>query len=103
MAGLSCGEPSELAWKILHEEASDFLTIPDSIVGPTMRLAGRPMGQDPAIVAGESAVAGLAALIAIMQQDELKSRLEFDAGSRVLLIGSEGATDPEIYNQIMAS
>lgn len=102
MAGLSCGEPSPLAWKILRENAQDFLTIPESLVAPAMRLAGRPMGDDPSIVAGESAVAGLAAVIAGASQDDLREKLGLNEMSRVLVIGSEGATDPEIYEQLMA-
>lgn len=102
MAGLSCGEPSPVAWEILEQEASDFLTIPDSIVAPTVRLLARPMGDDPRIEAGESAVAGLAALIAARQDSELSKILGLNAQSRVLLIGSEGVTDPEIFARIMA-
>ena len=102
MAGLSCGEPSPLAWAILREEATDFLTIPENIVAPAMRLAGRPMGDDPSIVAGESAVAGFAAVIAGASQDQLRDVLGLNDTSRVLVIGSEGATDPEIYEQLMA-
>jgi diaminopropionate ammonia-lyase len=102
MAGLSCGEPSPLAWAILREEATDFLTIPESIVAPAMRLAGRPKGDDPSIVAGESAVAGFAAVIAGASQDQLRDALGLNDTSRVLVIGSEGATDPEIYEQLMA-
>jgi diaminopropionate ammonia-lyase len=101
MAGLSCGEPSPLAWAVLQEEAQDFLTIPESIVAPAMRLAGRPVGNDPKIVAGESAVAGFAAVIAVASQDGLRDTLGLTSGSRVLVIGSEGATDLEIYTQIM--
>jgi len=101
MAGLSCGEPSGLAWEILASEASDFLTIPESLVAPTMRLAGRPLGTDPAIQAGESAVAGMAALIALARNQELREKLNLGKNSSVLLIGSEGATDAKIYQEIM--
>lgn len=101
MAGLSCGEPSEMAWEILSEEASDFVTIPDRIVAPTVRLLARPFGGDPAIEAGESAVAGLAALIAARQDSALSKMLGLDGASRVLLIGSEGVTDPVIFEAIM--
>ena len=45
MAGLSCGEPSPLAWEVLAEEASDFLTIPESIVGPAVRAFGHTSGR----------------------------------------------------------
>lgn len=102
MAGLSCGEPSEMAWEILREEASDFVTIPDSIVAPTVRLLANAETGDPVVEAGESAVAGLAALIAAMQHPDLSVALGLDASSRVLLIGSEGVTDPEIFAAIMA-
>ncbi|KUJ85490.1 PLP-dependent lyase/thiolase [Ruegeria marisrubri] len=101
MAGLSCGEPSGLAWDILAEEASDFLTIPDSIVAPTVRLLANADYGDPPVEAGESAVAGLAALIAARRNPELSARLGLDHSSRVLLIGSEGVTDPEIFSAIM--
>ncbi len=101
MAGLSCGEPSELAWPILEDEASDFLTIPDALVGPAVRLLARPLEGDPVIEAGESAVAGLAALIALCEDAELSAKLGIDGSSRVLLIGSEGVTDPEIFERIM--
>ena len=101
MAGLSCGEPSEMAWEILREEASDYLTIPDRVVAPTVRLLARPQGNDPVIKAGESAVAGLAALIAACQEPTLREALGLDGAARVLLIGSEGVTDPDIFKAIM--
>lgn len=101
MAGLSCGEPSEMAWDILAEEASDFLTIPDSIIPATVRLLARPTGGDESIEAGESAVAGLAALIAVCRQEGLADTLGLDRDSRILLIGSEGVTDPDIFETIM--
>ena len=101
MAGLSCGEPSGMAWEILSEEASDFLTIPDAIVAPTVRLLARPLGDDPELEAGESAVAGLAALIAVTQDAGLWAKLGLNDGARVLLIGSEGVTDPAVFAEIM--
>ncbi len=101
MAGLSCGEPSPLAWSILREEASHFLTIPESFVAPAMRLAAHPGEGDPAIVAGECSAAGLSALIAVMQSDTLKAELSFNDDSIPLLIGTEGASDPEIYRRLI--
>ena len=102
MAGLSCGEPSPLAWEILAEEASDFLTIPDSLIRPAMRLLARPDGADPTAQAGESAVAGLAALLAVCQSAAMRRKLGLDSSARALLIGSEGATDPDIFAALTA-
>ena len=101
MAGLSCGEPSPLAWEILEQEVSDFLTIPENLVAPCVRLLAAPLDGDPMIEAGESAIAGLAALIAARADNDLSAKLGLDANSRVLLIGSEGVTDRAIFNMIM--
>lgn len=100
MAGLSCGEPSGLAWEILREQASDFITIPERLVAPTMQVLGRPLGDDPAIIAGESAIAGLAAAVAAAL-GPLRETLGLTSSSRLLLICSEGATDIGIYQQLM--
>ncbi len=101
MAGLSCGEPSDMAWEVLSEEASDFITIPDNIVPPTVRLLACPEGNDHVIKAGESAVAGLAVLFCASKQPGLREKLGLDKNSRVLLIGTEGVTDAEIFARIM--
>lgn len=101
MAGLSCGEPSGVAWEILAQEVSDFLTIPENLVALTMQLAASPYGHDSPIEAGESAVCGLAALISATRQQLLRESLGLNQNSRVLVIGSEGATDPDIYAQLV--
>jgi diaminopropionate ammonia-lyase len=97
MAGLSCGEVSQLAWLILEAGASDFLTIDEELVAPTMRLLA---GLDKKIIAGESAIAGLAALLGVSMQHDLSKSLGLNESSRVLVLGTEGATDPEIYQQL---
>ena len=98
MAGLSCGEVSALAWPILERDASDFLTITDDIVAPVMQLLAN---NSEAIVSGESAVAGLSAAIAARFNSELSTALGLDENSRILIMGTEGATDPEIYESLV--
>ncbi len=100
MAGLACGEVSLLAWKILANGADDFLTLSEDAVPATMRLLARGFGEDPALEAGESAVPGLAAAILACQSPPLAQRLGLSADSRVLVIGTEGATDPELYQAL---
>jgi len=101
MAGLSCGEPSEMAWEVLAEEAGDYVTIPDNLVAPMVRMLACPAGTDTPLQAGESAVAGLCALVAARKDEALSHKLGLDGQSRVLIIGSEGITDQDIYDQIM--
>jgi diaminopropionate ammonia-lyase len=103
MAGLACGEVSSLAWKILNLGANDFLTINEESVPLTMKMLAHGFNGDPAIEAGESAVAGLAALITARHNEEYSHRLGLDESSRIYIIGSEGATDPELYAQLVGS
>ena len=46
-------------------------------------------------------MAGLAVLICAVKQLDLRAKLGLDKTSRVLLIGSEGVTDREIFAKIM--
>jgi diaminopropionate ammonia-lyase len=101
MAGLACGEISSLAWKILEPGAIAAMQINDEAAADCMRLLADSRFGDKAIVAGESAVAGLAALIAAAHDETAREQLHLDSNSRVLLIGSEGATDPKDYAKIV--
>ena len=98
MAGLACGEPSLLAWQELERGAFAFMSVSDESAVECMKLLAQ---QTPPIVAGESAVAGLAALLLAMQEPYARAALGLGADSRVLLFGTEGATDPEVYDRLV--
>lgn len=103
MAGLACGEASPLAWEVLDRGAFAFMTVPDSAAAPCMRLLATSPHGDPPIVAGESAIAGLAGFLAAVKDDRGRAVLGLGPTSRILLVGSEGATDPEIYAGMIAA
>ena len=88
MAGLAAGEVSHLAWDILWAGCDGYVTVSDDAARSLMR---RLADGEPPIVAGESAVAGLAAALAYGLGGE----------SRILVIGSEGDTDPALYEDIV--
>jgi diaminopropionate ammonia-lyase len=102
MAGLACGEVSVLAWEILSIGANDFMTVSEESVPLTMKLLAQGFDGDPAIEAGESAVAGLAALITARHSQQVSELLGLDESSRIYILGTEGATDPELYAQLIA-
>ena len=52
MAGLCCGEPCTLGWEILRDRACGFISCDDETSALGMRLLGRPLGSDPAVVSG---------------------------------------------------
>ena len=99
MAGLACGEPSLIAWQELERAAFAFMAIPDESAVDAMRLLAH---RSPKVVAGESAVAGLGALLLAARDPFSRGMLGLDADSRVLLFGTEGATDPETYQRLVA-
>jgi diaminopropionate ammonia-lyase len=101
MAGLACGEVSPAAWDIVDAGANAFVAVDDSFALDAMRVLARPTPPDPAIVAGETGAAGLAAILAAQGRDEIRQALGLEPSSRVLLIGSEGDTDPDIYSRIV--
>ena len=101
MAGLACGEVSILAWTILKPGAEAVVTISDAAAKDCMRLlAAGTYGAAP-LVAGESAVAGLAGLLCAAGDPEVRKTLGLTNDSRILLFGTEGATDPVIYEKIV--
>ncbi|MDH5355458.1 MAG: diaminopropionate ammonia-lyase [Gammaproteobacteria bacterium] len=103
MAGLACGEVSQLAWQVLKTGANDFMTINEEAVPLTMKLLANGFNGDTRIEAGESAVAGLAALITARHDSEMSAALGLDDSSRIYILGTEGATDPDVYNQLIDS
>jgi diaminopropionate ammonia-lyase len=98
MAGLACGEPSLLAWQELERAAFAFIALPDAAAVDCMQLLAK---RQPKVVAGESAVAGLAALLLAARDPFGRSALGLEEDSRVLLFGTEGATDPALYARLV--
>ncbi len=104
MAGLACGDPSPLAWKVLWDCADTFLSCPDYVAAKGMRVYGVPLRGDPFIVSGESGAVTLGALMFIMERPELaelREKLQLDRNSQVLLVNSEGNTDPNHFRRIV--
>jgi diaminopropionate ammonia-lyase len=105
MAGLNCETPSTIAWPILSGACDAFLAVGDDGARDAVRRLHRPLGDDPRIAAGESGAAGLAGLLAIMETAELsplRDSLQLGKSSRVLLVNTEGVTDPDSFGQIVA-
>lgn len=101
MAGLACGEVSLLAWDILKAGADAFMAVGDAAAVECMRLLADGKLGDRPVVAGESAVAGLAGLLLASADPATTGALGLMRESNVLLFGTEGATDPVLYKKIV--
>lgn len=97
MAGLACGEPSPLAWRILQLGADGFVTVSDDAARFAMQVAVARDGADTPVLMGESGAASLAGLLAVCASPDWKAQAGLGQDSRVLLISTEGATAPAIY------
>ena len=97
MACLSAGEVSPAAWPILKAVADDAVAIADESAIDTM--IGLALGRwgDAPLVSGESGCASVAAVLALAGHADLRAALGLSSQSRVLCIGSEGATAPEVW------
>ncbi|MBG6199591.1 diaminopropionate ammonia-lyase [Labrenzia sp. EL_13] len=102
MAGLSCGVPSAVAWPVLSALVSGFITIPEHVVAPAVRMLANGNATNHRIEAGESAVAGLCGLICAATQRDLRDAIVLNEDARIVLIGSEGVTDPTVFNRLLA-
>lgn len=103
MAGLACGEPSTIAWPILRDYADLYLSCPDYLSAKGMRILGSPLPGDPQVISGESGAVGVGVLSLLAGSDgaHLAEALRIDGNSRVLIISTEGDTDPRRYREIV--
>jgi diaminopropionate ammonia-lyase len=99
MAGLNCGTPSLLAWPLVSTAIDVYGAVDDDRAREGMRQFAAA-----GVVAGETGAAGLAGLIELTQSadaEPARKALGLDESARVLVICTEGATDPENYEQIV--
>ena len=104
MAGLACGEPNTVSWDILRNHADAFVSCPDWVSANGTRIYSSPMRGDERVISGESGSVTMGLVAAIMTKPELKElkeALKLDENSQVLLVSSEGDTDPDRYREIV--
>ncbi|MSP47946.1 MAG: diaminopropionate ammonia-lyase [Alphaproteobacteria bacterium] len=101
MAGLAAGEVSLAAWEVLKGGATAFMIVPDEAAVEAMRLLAQGVDGDPRVVGGEAGVGGLAGLLAATVDGKAHAAFGLTTESRVLTIGSEGDTDPELYRKLV--
>jgi diaminopropionate ammonia-lyase len=87
MAGLNCGLPSLIAWPVISKGLDWCVAVDDDDARAAMRDLA-----EVGVVAGESAAASLAGLAAV---DRAAAGLGEE--STVLILSTEGATDPANY------
>ncbi len=104
MAGLACGEPNVIGWDILRNHAAGFAACPDWMSAQGMRMYGVPLAGDPTIISGESGAVTMGFLASVTRYPRyagIKEALKLDENSVVLLISTEGNTDPVRFREVV--
>ncbi len=99
MAGLNCETPSLVAWPLVAGGLSGAVAVTDEEAAAAM-VALAAQG----VVAGETGAAALAGLRVVLDGPgaaERRRLLRAGPGQRVLLLCTEGATDPEAYRRLV--
>ncbi len=103
MAGLACGEANTVSWDILRNHADAFVSCPDWVSANGSRIYAAPLRGDRQVISGESGSVTMGLIHALMTKpkyQELRDALKLNAASEMLLVSSEGDTDPERYHEI---
>ena len=104
MAGLNCGTPCLITWPVLRDYAEFYMSGPDEMAAEGMRTYAAGQDDDPKIISGESGAATLGAVQRILGDSafaEVKAAMELNETSVLLLISTEGDTDPDNYKKIV--
>ena len=104
MAGLACGEGNTIGWDILRNHVTVFASCPDWMSAKATRIYANPLEGDPHIVSGESGSVPLGLCYTALHDkdaEDLKKSLKLDESSNILVISTEGDTDPVRYREIV--
>lgn len=104
MAGLACGEPNPLAWMILKSISDYFILADDTISAKGMKILGNPLDDDAKIISGESGAIPIGVVHEILSHPknrQIQNELQLDKTSKILVINTEGDTDPDNYHKIV--
>ena len=101
MAGLNCDTPSLIAWPIVSKGVDHFISIEDEWACQGMRKFA-----DLGLASGETGAAGIGGVLALLHDpllSDVRASLGIDSSTRILVICTEGATDPVAYEQIVGT
>jgi diaminopropionate ammonia-lyase len=101
MAGLDCAAVSPAAWPDLRAGIAGTVTVADAEVHAAMRALAAA-----GLTIGDCGAAPLAALRALATEPAcaaLRDAVGLGAATRVLLVATEGATDPDAYGRAVGA
>jgi len=101
MGGMSCGEVSLVPWEILKNSVHFCVTISDDYISKTVKYLANKEFSEEKIIGGECSTPGIASLIGLNNDHEIKKKISLNESSNVLLFGCEGDADEELYQKLL--
>ena len=101
MGGMSCGEVSLIPWKILKNSVHFCVTVSDDYVSKTVKYLANKEFSDEKIIGGECSTPGIASLVGLSNDHEIRKTISLNKNSNVLLFGCEGDADEELYQKLL--
>ena len=102
MGGMSCGEVSLVPWEILKNSVHFCVTVSDDYISKTVKYLANKEFVDEKIIGGECSTPGIASLVGLSNDLEVRKKINLDEKSNVLLFGCEGDADEELYQKLLA-
>mgnify|MGYP006157605851 FL=1 len=102
MGGMSCGEVSLVPWEILKNSVHYCVTVSDDYVSKTVKYLANNQFSDEKIIGGECSTPGIASLVGLSNNHEIRKTINLNEDSSVLLFGCEGDADEELYQKLLA-
>ena len=102
MGGMSCGEVSLVPWEILKNSVHFCVTVSDDYISKTVKYLANKEFSEEKIIGGECSTPGIASLIGLSNDHEIREKISLNENSNVLLFGCEGDADEELYQKLLA-
>ena len=99
---MSCGEVSLLPWEILRNSVHFCITVSDDYISKTVKHLANGDFSDEKIIGGECSTPGIASLVGLSNDDEVKNKINLNESSNVLLFGCEGDADEALYQKLLS-
>ena len=102
MGGMSCGEVSLVPWEILKNSVNFCVTISDDYISKTVKYLANKGFSDEKIIGGECSTPGIASLVGLNNDHEIRKKINLNENSNILLFGCEGDADEELYQKLLS-
>jgi len=101
MGGMSCGEVSLVPWEILKNSVHFCVTVSDDYISKTVKYLANKEFSYEKIVGGECSTPGIASLVGLSNDLEIRKKINLNKNSNVLLFGCEGDADEKLYQKLL--